>query len=264
MKKIMMLMMVALLMLGVSGQAMAAFNEGDLIRVVYSGTGAGTEYATDMGNYSSLTAPNSTTYLNDTTDTVSLSAIGAASWSNANVSYFIVSSTLNGGNGAAWTSGPTTGATAAPGQFWAGIYNGASTVLPSYNNAAIGNNVTLLQSNAGSYWTNLNAGGYAVGTMGGFLDQNVPGNTAEANLAALSTTGYVNQMLYYYGSTPDGSTTDIKGTAVAALETLVNANGQLITVLDAQNAPTTPIPAAAYLFGSGLLGLFGLRRKMVA
>jgi len=256
-----MLMMVALLMLGVSGQAMAAFNEGDLIRVVYSGTGSGTEYATDMGNYSSLTAPGSV-YLNDTTDTVSLSQIGAASWSNANVAYFIMSSTLNGGNGAAWTSGPTTGATAAPGQFWSGFELNASTVLPVYGANAIGNNVTLLQSNAGSYWTNMNGGGYAVGTMGSYLDQNIPGNTAEVNLAALSTTGYVNQMLYYYGSTPDGSTTDIKGTAVAALETLVNANGQLITILG--NAPTTPIPAAVYLFGSGLLGLIGLRRKMVA
>ncbi len=258
-----MLMMVALLMLGVSGKAMAAFSEGDLIRVVYSGTGSGTEYATDLGNFSSLTAPGSGAYLNDTTDTVSLSQAGATSWSNANVGYFIMSSTLNSGNGAAWTSGPTTGATAAPGQFWSGFQLNASTVLPYYNSIAVGNNASSLQSNASSYWTNMNGAGYAVGTMGTYLDQTVPGNTAEMNLAALSTTGYVNQMLYYYGATPDGSTTDIKGTAVASLETLVNSSGQLVTVLAGTPSPT-PIPAAVYLFGSGLLGLIGLRRKMVA
>jgi hypothetical protein len=89
--------------------------------------------------------------------------------------------------------------------------------------------------------------------MGGYLDVTKTGNSAEANLAALSTTGYVDQVLYSYGSDPDSGNA---GVQVATIHT--TAAGSTVT-------PTnTPIPAAAYLFGTGLMGLVGLRRKMSA
>ena len=250
--------MVALLMLCVSGQAMAAFNEGDLIRVVYSGTGSGTEYATDLGNFSNLTAQDST-YLHNTTDLFSTSSVGASSFSTMNVAYFIYSGTGAAGNGGVWTSGSAaTGGYAQGGQFYSGFQTAMVTTLPVWQSVAIGNNATLLQSNAGSYWNNANNAGFGVGTMGGFLGPNAS-NSAEQNLTALSTAGYVDQILYYFGSNPD--TNFGRGTVVATLRTLADGS----TIINPQNAPNaTPIPAAAYLFGSGLLGMFGLRRKMAA
>ncbi len=91
--------------------------------------------------------------------------------------------------------------------------------------------------------------------MGGYL--NINGHAGlEANLSALNTVGgYVDQYLYYYGSNPDLGG---QGTAVAKIRT--NADGS--TTLSSL-APT-PIPAAIYLFGSGLVGLVGMRRKMSA
>jgi hypothetical protein len=248
MKKIMMLLLVAVLMLGVSGQAMAAFQEGDLIRVVYnsSANGTGTEYATDLGQFTGGPIINNT-------DTFSLSSVGATSWSNVNVAYFVMSSTANSGNGAAWISGSATnGGNVNIGQFWAGFNGAASTTLLGYQNASHGaNSVSMLQSDPSSYWQNMNVQGFSIGTMGGYVNGN-----AEQNLAALSTTGYVDQVLYYYGSTPDNTTT---GTQVATIRTL--ANGGTTVTPSVSNAP---IPAAAYLFGTGLLGLAGIRRKMAA
>ncbi len=253
MKKIMMLLIVGLLMLGVSGQAMAAFNEGDLIRVVYTGTGSGTEYLTDLGNFSSLTSynPGSTSTLS--TDPFSLSSVGASNWSNVSIGYFIMSTSANNGNGAAWTSGPAGGTTVNNGGFWAGMVGNATMVLQGAAFAAGSNSsVQWSQSNGSSYWTWMNNGGFGTGTMGGYLQS----ANGEANLAALSTTGYVDQVLYYYGSDPD---TAASGAQVGVLRTYANC----ITVLNPV-APSVPIPAAAYLFGSGLIGLVGLRRKMAA
>ncbi len=43
----------------------------------------------------------------------------------------------------------------------------------------------------------------------------------------------------------------------------VTSNGANVTNMSSQTSVTaTPIPAAAYLFGSGLMGLVGIRRKM--
>ena len=51
MKKIMMLLVAMVLLLGVSGQAKAYFDDGHLIRVVYSTNGT-MESATDLGDIS--------------------------------------------------------------------------------------------------------------------------------------------------------------------------------------------------------------------
>lgn len=260
MKKIMMLIMVALLMLGVSGQAMASFEEGHLIRVVYSGTGAGTEYVTDLGNLSTLTSPITSPNSLPGTDTFSLSSVGASSWNNVNIAYFILDTSAFGGSGTGWTSGSAAnggytnsgaygsfaGAAALTTNSW-GMYSGGAT------------SVNVQQADFASYWQWLNmanGGAPNVGSMGGLLQ--APGASAEANLGQLATTGYVDQILYYYGATPDSGA---RGTAVATIRTLLNGTGST-SLLAAPSA--VPIPAAVYLFGSGLLGMFGLRRKMAA
>jgi hypothetical protein len=84
----------------------------------------------------------------------------------------------------------------------------------------------------------------------------VPAGNAATSLAALSTAGFVDQVLYYYGS-PTGISGTSTGVNVSVLRTFADGSTQL-------NPSAVPIPAAVYLFGSGLLGLAGIRRKMAA
>jgi len=254
MKKIMMLLLVAALMLGVSGNAMAYFDQGDLIRVVYSQiNGTGTEFATDLGNYSNLTDPSKLTgSVNINTSNFSAAAVGATDFSNVRVAYYIFSNTLNGGNGAAWTSGALTNSGIAFPTSFVQFQNGT---IPDFllwqSKGTI--SATNPQADASSFYNNAELGAaQPIGSMGGYLNTN--GHTgASTLLTALNTPGgFVQQYLYYYGSNPDIGG---QGTVVAMLTT--NADGS--TTLSA-----VPIPAAAYLFGSGLLSMFGLRRKMAA
>lgn len=250
MKKIMMLLMVAVLMLGVSGQAMASFEQGHLIRVVYNNTaaGLGNEYATDLGAY----APTSLdgTNFHNTIDTFSLSSVGASNWSQVNIAYFIVDyNAAAEGRGGAWASGPAAGNTANLYAYWGGFAGAATTTAGGYEQAAAGaKSVTMSQTSALSYWNNMNNGGTMIGSMGQYI---TPQN-GETSLGALATSNYVDQVLYYYGSDPDAGNAGVK---VGTLRTFANGSTALNPV---------PIPAAVYLFGSGLLGLVGLRRKMAA
>jgi hypothetical protein len=250
MKKILMLLIVAVLMLGISGQAMANFDQGDLIRVVYSAAGSGNEVATDLGNFSTLTTNDGITRNLD--NSITLASVGASSWADVKVAYFIMDAAANGGMGGAWASGPATaiGAQINTYAYWGGFQPAAGSMIDGYRSVAGSNtSYTMAQSNTLSYWTNMNVSGASIGTMGGYLKGN-----GEVGLGALSTTGgYVDQVLYYYGADPDSGANGYK---VASIRT--SANG---TVL---NAPAVPIPAAAYLFGTGLMGLAGIRRKMAA
>ncbi|HUI66757.1 MAG TPA: hypothetical protein VL087_00925 [Nitrospirota bacterium] len=240
MKKIMMLLIVAVLMLGMSGNAMAFFGEGDLIRVVYSTiNGTGNEFATDLGSLSTLLSSPG----NITTGAFSVLP-GQTDFSNTRVAYFVYD--FSGTNGHMWSSGPQNPLGVTAGSFanaQGGMYTAASLWATSGTNT-----FSNTQANPSSYWINVNESGSALGTFDNYLK-----SSAEANLTALNTPGgFVDQYLYYYGADPLNSPTI---TQVAMIQT--NANGT--TTLS-----TVPIPAAAYLFGSGLLGMFGLRRKMAA
>jgi hypothetical protein len=249
MKKIMMLLIAVVMLFSVTGQAMAAFNEGDLIRVVYSGTGAGTEYATDLGAFSASAPLASNVAFN--ADTFNLSSLGSgATWANTNVAYFILSNTANGTNGAAYASGPAGAGNINPYAFWGSFSPAAGSTLDTYRGAAVGNNATVAQTFTYSYWNMMNGGGTMIGTMGNYLAS----GDAEKNLAALGSSSYVDQVLYYYGSDPS---LGAQGTNLATIRTFANGSTELV-------AQATPIPAAIYLFGSGLMGLVGLRRKTVA
>jgi len=229
---------------------MAAFNEGDLIRVVYTGTGGGTEYATDLGAFSATSALTSNYALN--TDTFSLASIGATSWADVKVAYFVMSSTGAAGNGAAYTSGTATGGNINTYAFWGSYQPNAGSTMDTYHAAAgTSNNATVSQSSTYSYWNMMNGGGTTIGTMNQYLAS----GDAEKTLTALGSSSYVDQVLYYYGSDPDSG---VKGTQVATIRTFADGHTEAVAVAN------TPIPAAVYLFGSGLMGLVGLRRKMSA
>ena len=247
MKKIMMILAVVVLLLGASGQAMAAFVDGDLIRVVYNGLGTGTEYATDLGNFSTLTS-NSLGNVVLNTDNFNLSSVGAPD--QAYVAYYMVTSTPGFAGNYVWTSGPTSSQTGGGRNMFSNFLGGVHSVDGAYNVAAAGASATtLLQSDANSYWTIMNTAGAGQGQMRGFI----PAGNADQNLAALSTTGYVDQYLYYY-ATPN---TASSGLQVATLRTFADGHTEL-------NPSATPIPATFLLFGSGLLGLVGIRRKQAA
>jgi hypothetical protein len=245
MKKIMMLLIAMVLLLGVSGQALAYFEDGDLIRVVYSSTGT-MESATDLGSITSLTSP-STAHVVYNTNNFSLGQLGSgATLDHSYVAYF--TATLNPNH--AWTSGSSaSGQTGIAGAFQG--YVGSMHYTTGLYQVNGGHPATAMETfSTGDPLSYVKQLASVPGALGGFLNQN---NGAEANLAALATVGYVDQYLYYYGSIPTrGNTT---GMNVATIRTFADGHTELNPV---------PIPAAVYLLGSGLLGLVGIRRKMSA
>jgi len=89
--------------------------------------------------------------------------------------------------------------------------------------------------------------------------------------ASLNATDNAN--IYNYYGLPSGATSSIAFELTFNGQNTVNNHGQVtgFTSLNTtwsgilEDAPTltaTPIPAAAYLFGSGLMGLAGIRRKI--
>jgi hypothetical protein len=253
MKKIMMLMMVALLMLGLSGQAMAFFEEGHLIRIVSNlNSGLGYEYATDLGDFTGLYTPITSNNNLVGTDTFGLSNLNAADWSQVRIAYFIYSFTGENNLGGAWTSGALANSGVATLNGAVSFFN--ATVVPTqYWNSIGTTSVQNTQGNPNSYY---NSAGIS-GDFQGFLNAITYLGAEVAPASGFASLGYVDQYLYYYGADPSAGG---QGTPLAKIRTFANGTTQLLALA----APAVPIPAAAYLFGSGLLGLFGLRRKMAA
>jgi hypothetical protein len=248
MKKLTVLFMVALFMLGISAQAMAYFEDGDLIRVVYSSAGT-METATDLGSIASLTTPSGlkVTY---NANNFSIASLGSgATAANSYVAYY---SFLAGTPANAWTSGPNGGQTA---QFsvkdgYAGAVHSVNGLYQTQTGAPA--QVTVLMSDPNSYFNMLAGGGSSAGQFAGFI----PAGNGEANLANLSSVGYVDQYIYYYKPT-SARNADPTGLSVAMIRTYADGH----TVM---NPNAVPIPPSVLLLGSGLIGLIGIRRKNVA
>jgi hypothetical protein len=231
MKKLAILLAAAVLLFGVSGQAMASFSNGDLIQVVYSTNGY--ETATDLGSVTSL--------LNFTFDgSAAVAALGAgATYANSHVAYFTFDNTQNVPTGVDYISG-NQGGQAFKSSAQSGYTTGYSTVAGYY--ATLPASSAVLTTNPSSYYHSLDAAGSAIGQMGGVALN----GDAEISLAALATTGYVDQSLYSYA--PGRSSTT---------QTVVAADLRT-------TAAATPVPPSVLLMGSGLLGLVGIRRKHAA
>lgn len=187
MKKIMMLLAATMLLLGLNGQAMAYFANGDLIQVVYSGS---TEIATDEGSLATLLAGGTTLNF-------------SSPMANANVAYFDYN-----GSQTAWLSGNSGGQTGKAGSFnnFVSAYN-ATTGL--YQGST--NQVTVATSDPNSYFSQMDTNGGTVGLMAGFI----PAGGTEANLVA---NGPVQQTLYQNVTTAGSRGTDTV-TAVATINT---------------------------------------------
>ena len=243
-KKLFVTAAVFMLMFSFAGQAMAAFTSGDLIMVVYKTGGTGNEVAIDLGAFSASTPVSGTTLYN--ANTFALSQFTGSSWSDLNVAYFEKSS---GGSPNFWLSGPTDGVQTNNGAIKSGLNTAMSQVLGAYSTAASGASmVTLASSSANSYWQSLNLSGTSVGQFATYVNQ-----VSEKNLAALASTGYVDQYLYYYPKATNG--TNGSGVAIADVRTFADGHTEISAV---------PIPAAIWLLGSGLIGLVGIRRRETA
>jgi hypothetical protein len=252
MKKLLGLVVAALLFCGFAGQAMATtagFSDGSLIRVIYD-TSTNEEAANVLGTF---TASGDTNYINLSTLTstpatigasVSLSAVGAGSWSEVQVAYVEMvrsSQTVSiGGTSPLSTQG--------------GEYTGFTSALSSmYTTYGASNTAKtgVSTGNSASYYAKMDGGGTSVGTMAGFTTPTY--TVTEANLG----NGSVAFQLYnWVGSSATGAGTDI-----ASLNTVYNSGTGTFSTTIAAPAAAVPVPPSVLLLAPGLLGLVGLRRR---
>jgi hypothetical protein len=240
-KTLLILAAVAMLMVGLAGQALAYFAEGDLIQVVYN-TGGTKEVMTDLGTGLNYTTANSTD-TKITANPFSLSELGASDWSQVNVAYFTI--TTQGGVNNLWLSGPSgTQNITSIGKWNSGAGSAAETLIQG--NALTGKSQNINNQTDTYSYVNLFDGA----NVGTFMKE-ISAGTVEASLASFSTgSTYVDQYLYYY-ATPNAKST---GLQVATIRTYADGTTEI-------NPSAVPVPAAIYLLGSGLLALVGIRRK---
>ena len=249
-KKLVALFAAALMTLSFAGTAMAAFVQGDLIRVVYDTVGS-KEYATDLGSWATLTAATNGTTVGGGADAFTLANTGAASVSNLVVGYFLVTKNTQF-SFAGDAGGGLTSETSANGR----AYSNLNNPLGNYNSlAGAATSVVVADKTVGNTYYNLADGaGVTVGQYGGYVVNN-PGGTM--SLTALTTTGYVDQTIYSWTGLLNSAQTGVANFTVRTM-----ADGS--TILGNSNTAAVPVPPAFFLMGSGLLGIFGVRRKMNA
>src|SRR5271169_6476145 len=185
MKKIIVLFAAAMLLFGFSGQAMAYFADGDLIRVVYD-SATSTEVATDLGALSSFSSTPTT--VNTVGQDFTLSMLGASSFSALNVAYFVNNTATN----ELWTSGPTTSQTSGSNKY--GQFNGAAGSVESLYALLGTQQGTESTTNGNGYYAKMDLVGTNKGSFAAFITL----HNGEQVLTALGTTGSVDQHLYYY------------------------------------------------------------------
>lgn len=240
-KKFVSILAAALFTIGMASQAMAYFDNGNLIRIVYQTSGGTAEVATDLGNFSSFmagTAPAAPSFIQGGTAGTAGALFGNTALSNLNVTYMVYDTNNPDANPATFSGGAT-----APNLVDGIQWGNATSGLQAYY-GAVGTQQVVGSMGAANSYSNLFANG-GVGLLGGMVDQSV-----EANLAALAGGGSVNMTIYAFADTVNGSALQTLGTITT------NASG--LTVSD---ATPTPIPPSFLLMGSGLLGMVGIRRK---
>jgi hypothetical protein len=264
MKKVLVIAAAALLMMGIAGQANAtwtAWTDGDLIRVVYQ-VSAGLvsiDVATDLGvaNTSGLV----TSFQTGSNNTISLTTDGSGQFTGGSstpgtlyVAYFAENDNLNGGNGAVWTSGPSTGTLNA---YHSGtIANLLSALYGNYSTYTSTNTSWDPTSNNDNYYFTIDHNNT---TTAGNFSTFLKTQNGEANLASLTAT----QGLYYWAN-PSVTGGTSNNASILTLTTTLTAIGNgdyTVTTTEQANQSAAPIPPSVLLFGSGLLGLIGIRRK---
>jgi len=240
-KKLIALLAGALLTTAMAGNALAAFADFDLIRVVYQRSGGTVEVGTELGSVSTLLAAGP----NTATTGGAFTSLTGTDLSSGN--YYVAYFARDKASSDLWFTGSD--ATKLGSLKSSSVNSVIDSVMNGYN--AIGGSAgdtQVLQSttNANSYKVKTFANGWAGVFSAGFSD-------TEASLADLAN-GAITQDLYYWGNFA------ATGFGVKVGSITTNADGSSIVNYEAPAAPT-PIPPAFFLMGSGLLGMVGLRRK---
>jgi hypothetical protein len=262
------ILIAALLVFGVAapGHATSYFVSGDLIRVAYDAS-TGWEEATDLGSLSTLIAAGHFQNLGNGSNAVLLSDLGATSWSQVNVAYF------SGNNGAAPTvTNPasyaavssTSGGITNAWKAWSTFIGNVNGIENAYQVAAPGASKVILSDIAGlgviSYYNVMDGGSINVTQTATFDNWLGASQTGETNAGVGSS--QVTNLFEWTGSSITGNyarqsysglNVSQPGVLISRLYTVEGANG-LYTV--------TPVPPSMLLLAPGLLGLFGLRRKI--
>jgi len=265
-----------LTMLGAAGQASAYFEENHLTQVFYHKDF--NEVIVDLGAIGvdfNLTDKNKVLAV---AGTVNFGMAGVSSWTGLSMGYYADNSD--------WTIGEF-GPTAhgysqysATTNMFIPVYTQNLGTVDGFDQGVdwIGSNARnnwgandsavvsyAIAENPISYYAQLNGGGKKNGTYADQLEQGF----GEGKLDALDAGGYVDMYLYHYG-------TDMANLMVAFDQTYMyqhmpysdgsnyavlrlNADGS--TILNPTSSSEVPLPGTMLLFGSSLLGLFGIRRK---
>jgi hypothetical protein len=231
----------AALCLGVAGNALAAFEYGELTRIYYDNVTANKEVGSDLGLTSNLLATGGSNL-----NAISLVAGKGFDLSTSKVGYF----SYDTNTAMLYISGAA-GLTNYKVNDTTGLETALASVIDNYSLKQDGNTMAITTS--WSYFKQLDKGGVTPGQ----LANSATGGNVDASLASLVSASSLTQSLYAFDLS--AGIGNILGTEVAKI--ITNADGSTtIAALDT-NTTATPIPAAFYLMGSGLMGLVGLRRK---
>jgi len=274
MKKILgILLVMTLLVAGFVVQARADFAAADmdLIRVVYNTpatTGqpqpgvSGYEVITDLGSISSLLASvagsGSVTVGGGQNAFTNFQGFGSTtSFANLMVTYY--AGNFIAGPNMAYISGSqqlasignmggTFGNAYVP---LAAIQGGAPYLQGSTNTGVI----SQTDPNVNSFAQNVE--GTTPGTYNGFLTNTTNALATESRLTALGSGGTVSQNLYYF-SNGNVAQSGALVTSNGALQIITESNGST----ELEGGAVVPVPPSILLLAPGLLGLFGIRRRM--
>jgi hypothetical protein len=249
-KKMIVLLAAALLALGASN-AMAYFEDYELIRVVYNAS-TGNEMATDLGNINTLlgnaasSGASGYTVGGGANAFTGGTALSAPNNANLYTAYFALDY-IAGSSTNTWFSSTANISPNNAGQYDPMKSVAFQTFFLNYQTPGTQSVQTMNGAGSNSYQENFDA---TPGNFAAYLDT----LTGEASLATLAS-GSVSQNLFFWANG------DVNGNGVKVLDILTNADGST-TLTAVPNTPEVPIPAAAWLLGSGLMGLVGIRRRM--
>ncbi len=250
MKKLLGVLLAAVLLFGLTGQVHAYYSGYDLIRVVYDTaynaynkpTGGTYETATSLGSFQSNPSFSGVSGMAVGGGTDAFTTLSGTNFSTLRVGYFMYTGSTTVKN--VWVSDDSAQARSTYRQY-SGFYNNAQAIETVYRTApGDANTVQTLQSEPDSFWNRFEKA--SPSSFKSYLTTATSYGTQ--SLADLATNGYVDTYLYYF-ATGDAVA---DGVQVAVIRTMADGS----TIIN-----PVPVPPALWLMGTGLIGLIGLRKR---